>query len=338
MLMDNSMSIKRLTVQYCKSQNPDGSVLISWPVKRNVDGYIVTKTVDGTTKEIMLDNTITKYVDDVITKANYKVEAYRKVSKIKQKDLDGLCGSLEQAQIKSNNNTKITDYIVANFSDLVKFVSRIPHVDKSLADMLITDVWISWSKKEEQGIGYSAERIGKNGERLSVQQVVENSIKSYARNETYTNRYNNRDKKDGVDIELHSVSMMEEHDEYGDSNVIMNQASMQKMSEVSSPLDMLVEADTLREDLEYVLEKTKDFDITARSIFDNINALLEMVQDKEDKKGVSNEVLRSMNKTLFSEYQSDLCMVDMFSRIFTVMQKDSELFNRIYKAVTQPVI
>lgn len=335
--MDNLGSIKRLTVQYCESQNPDGSVLISWPNKINVDGYILTKTVNGRSEEILLDNSSTRYVDTVkITDINYKVEAYRRVTNIKQRDLEGLCGSLEQAQIKGNTNTKITDYIVENFAELVKFVSRIPHVDRSLADMLITDVWMSWSKKEEQGIGYSAERIGKNGECLSVQQVVENSIKSYAKNSTYTSKYNNKDKKDGVDIEIHSVSMLEEREDSSDNNVIVAKASMQKMSEVNSPLDMLVEVDTLREDLEYVLRNTRNFNITARSIFDNITSLLDMVKDDDNTgKSVTNEVLRSMNKTLFSEYQSNLQMVDMFSRIFTVMQRDSELFNEVYREICE---
>lgn len=328
--------LKRKRIEHCESLNEDGSTLLSWPFKMGSTGYIITKVTEGGEKEIFIEDVLTtKYIDtDVDSKAiSYRVDNYTKREKV-VKDRASLCGSLEQALIKGNTNTMISDYILNNYDRLLIYVERLPHIDKTLTSLLLNDVWLNWSKKEQQGFGYSPTRIGKNGENMTVEQVVENTLKSYAKNPKYTIKYNNKEKCDGVEVEIHSVSMLDEREEGSDNNHIVAKASIQKMGDVESPLEELIEVDTLREDLEYVLEATKDYNVSARKILENFSTLIEVVTDDEESgRMVGDDVIRNMNKTLFSEYRADLSMLDMFSRIFAFMNKDITLFTQVFESM-----
>lgn len=334
--MNKLEGYKRRTIEHCESVNDDGTVLLSWPCKTQSTGYIITKITDLGEEEILVQDIFTtRYLDDSLgsDKVKYRVETYSK-RKAVVKDKESLFGSLEQAIIKGNTNTLVSDYILENYDNLLVYIEKLPHIDKTLTSLLLNDVWLTWSKKEKQGSAYSAYRVGKNGEYMTVEQVVENTLKAYAKNPKYTNKYNNKEKHDGIEVEVHSVSMLEEREEGSDNNHIVAKASMKKMTEVDSPLDDLVEICTLKEDLEYVLEATKDYTISARKILDNFSTLLEVVSDDEESGHVIGEdVIRNMNKTLFSEYRSDLSMIDMFSRIFAFMNKDITLFTQVYETL-----
>lgn len=126
--------------------------------------------------------------------------------------------------------------------------------------------------------------------------------------------------------------MLEEREEGSENNYITAQASLTIMKGTESPLEDMIEVCTLREDLEYVLNETKDFKVSARSILDHIVDLLAMVSyDEETGVSPGDNVITNMNKTLFSEYKSSLHMIDVFDRIFGFMHKDITLFNEIYK-------
>lgn len=333
-------SMKRVILKHCVS-NLDNCSIVSWPCSIRANCYCLTKLLNDKVidKILIHDITNTKYheteasICDLIT---YKVEACYKIDKSMEEN-EGLFGSLEQAVIKGNTNTLISDYIELHYDELLNFIMRLPHVDITKSALILNDVWLSWMRKEQSGVGYSAERVSRGGTSLTVQQVVENTIKSYAKNTAYSKKYNNKDKNNGIEIELHSVSMLEEREEGSENNYITSKASiMNRGHEADSPLDEMVEICTLKEDLEYVMKTTKNYKVSAKNIFDNINDLLSMVTDN-DETGVmpSEELIKNMNKTLFSEYSSNVEMVDMFSRIFMFMHKDISLFNEIYKQCVQ---
>lgn len=327
--------VKRILIKHCEAFNEAGDVLVSWPCKVKAEGYIVTRSLGNKKNEFWIDGALnTKFIDKIKSngKVCYKVEAYKKFVDFSDLDIDGLVGSLEQAQFKGNTNTLISDYIEQNYDELLSFVERLPHIDLTSSAVILNDVWLSWMQKEQSGDGYSADRLSRGGNKMTVQQVVENTLKAYAKNQAYSKKYNNKDKNNGVEIELHSVSMLEEREEGSENNYITAQASLSLMKGTDSPLEDMVEICTLREDLEYVLYHTKDFKVSAKSILDNMSDLLAMVNGSEDSNMFPGEdVIRMMNKTLFSEYKSSLDMIDMFDRIFLFMHKDITLFNEIYQ-------
>jgi hypothetical protein len=329
----DSGNIRRVLVNHCEALNEDGDVLISWPSYVKAEGYIITRCYDdGRQEEIQVTGALnTKFIDKTSGHIKYSVEAYKHY--VKDTDLEhlSLLGSIEQAKLRGNGNTLISDYILSHYDELMLFVKKLPHIDTDSVSMLLDDVWESWKHKEQSGEGYSPDRLSKGGNCLTVKQVVENSLKSYAKNSLYTKKYNNKDKNNGVEVELHSVSMLEEREEGSENNFITAQASLKTVKGTESPLEDMVAICTLKEDLSYVLTATKDFKVSARNILDNYSYLIQMLSDDSEKNiSPGEEVIKNMNKTLFSEYKSSMELVDMFDRIFVFMHRDMELFHQIY--------
>ena len=329
--------VKRISIKHCEAFNEAGDILVSWPCRVKAEGYVVTRCLGNKKNEFWIEGSLnTKFIDRSVnsSKVSYKVEAYKKVVTISELDIDNLVGSLEQAQLKGNSNTLISDYIENNYNALLTFVEHLPHIDITSSAVILNDVWLSWMQKEQSGDGYSPERLSRGGNKMTVQQVVENTLKAYAKNQAYSKKYNNKDKNNGVEIELHSVSMLEEREEGSENNYITAQASLSLMKGNDSPLEDMIEICTLKEDLEYVLNHTKNFKVSAQSILDNMTDLLAMVNGVEGSGVIPGEdVIRTMNKTLFSEYKSSLDMIDTFDRIFLFMHKDITLFNQIYQEI-----
>lgn len=332
-------SMRKKVLKCCVSQSPEG-VLVSWPEDIRADGYIILKQTPFGEEEFVIDKlgitNSTKFVDKTLFSSDiqYKVFSYKNEITFEQETYSALIGSLEQSSIKASSKNIATKYIEDNYEVLLNLAKNLHHVDRLVAGKIVNDVWVSWYKREQQGAGFNSERISKSGITLTVDQAVENTIKLYAKNGEYQLKYNNKESKDGVEVGIFSVSMLEEREEGNSNNYIVGKASLATKSiQTDSPLEEMVDICTLEEDLEYVLKNTVDFKVSALSIFDNITELLDMISGEKEMSVVSDKDIKLLNKTLFSEYQTRADMVEMFGRILKFMNRNRTIFSEVYAKV-----
>lgn len=325
---------RKKVLKHCISYTPNG-VLISWPEDIKSDGYIVVKNTPFGAEEFTVGST--KYLDDKYDDfTQYKVYSYQKLGTFEKDSYESLIGSLEQSSIKASSENIATKYIEDNYEVLLNLAKSLHHVDRLVAGKIINDVWVSWYKREQQGLGFNPDKISKSGITLSVEQAVENTIKLYAKNCEYQLKYNNKEFKDGVEVGIFSVSMLEEREDGNSNNYIVGKASIANKSiQTDSPLEEMIDICTLEEDLHYVIQNTLGFKVSALSIFENISELLDMISGEKESSIMSEKDIKLLNKTLFSEYQSRVEMVEMFGRILRFMNHNRTIFSEVYSKVVK---
>ena len=191
-------------------------------------------------------------------------------------------------------NREASKYIENNYSTLLK-IAMSHGVDRSKAEDLIQDVWLSVYRAESNGDGfdsqYGIDLDTNTGSIMNVEQYIATRIRLYAMNDKYNSNIcdSYSSKKDSYIVVQASFDEAEK-DTSTDSEFQRAYRNAQTVNTIADKTEEL----SLREQIDYCIDICDKYGVNILNLFKNIDMLSTFISDVKNK--TKDSIFSSLNR------------------------------------------